>query len=78
MDGTTLDMAERIGFELVVAFCRTIALYWPTECVFREYGRKERVQTGEAERLRARNAVFSYRSFLVSIWCRFMEVTSET
>ena len=28
-------MAEKIGFELVVAFCRTIAPYWPTECVFR-------------------------------------------
>jgi hypothetical protein len=28
-------LAERIGFELVVAFCRRIALYWPTRCVFR-------------------------------------------
>jgi hypothetical protein len=28
-------LAEKIGFELVVAFRRTIALYWPTKCVFR-------------------------------------------
>src|ERR1700730_5109997 len=28
-------MAERIGIELMVAFRRTIALYWPTKCVFR-------------------------------------------
>ena len=28
-------LAERIGFELVVAFRRTIALYWPTKCVVR-------------------------------------------
>jgi hypothetical protein len=28
-------VAEKIGFELVVAFCRRIALYWPTRCVFR-------------------------------------------
>ena len=27
--------AERIGFELMVAFRRTIAPYWPTKCVFR-------------------------------------------
>ena len=28
-------LAEKIGFELLVAFRRMIALYWPTECVFR-------------------------------------------
>ena len=28
-------LAEKIGFELAVAFRRTIALYWPTKCVFR-------------------------------------------
>ena len=28
-------LAEKIGFELVVAFRRTIAVYWPTKCVFR-------------------------------------------
>jgi hypothetical protein len=28
-------LAEKIGFELVVAFRRTIALYWPTKCIFR-------------------------------------------
>jgi hypothetical protein len=28
-------LAEKIGSELVVAFRRTIALYWPTKCVFR-------------------------------------------
>jgi hypothetical protein len=28
-------LAEEIGFELVVAFRRTIALYWPTKCLFR-------------------------------------------
>ena len=28
-------LAERIGFELMVAFRRTIAPYWPTKCVFR-------------------------------------------
>jgi hypothetical protein len=27
-------LAEKIGFELVVAFRRTIALYWQTKCVF--------------------------------------------
>ena len=27
-------LAEKIGFELMVAFSRTIVPYWPTKCVF--------------------------------------------
>jgi hypothetical protein len=44
-------LAERIGFELVIAFRRTIALYWPTKCVFRRSCGKQRVHTGESGRL---------------------------
>src|SRR5580700_11187837 len=43
-------VAAEIGFELVVAFRRTIALYWPTKCVFR---RQTESQTGESGRLRS-------------------------
>ena len=44
-------LAEEIGLELVVAFRRTIALYWPTKCVFRLSAANRECQTGESGRL---------------------------
>jgi len=42
---------EKIGFELVVAFCQTIALYWPAKGVFRLSAGNRECQTGESGRL---------------------------
>jgi hypothetical protein len=44
-------LAEEIGLELVVAFRRTIALYWPTKVPISPVCGKQRVQTGESGRL---------------------------
>jgi hypothetical protein len=44
-------LAERIGFELVVAFLRTIAVYWATKGVFRMSAGNRECQTGESGRL---------------------------
>jgi hypothetical protein len=39
-------MAEKIGFELVVAFRQTIAVYWATNGVFRLFAGNRECQTG--------------------------------
>jgi hypothetical protein len=44
-------LGERMGFELVVAFRRTIAVYWPAKGVFRLSAGNRECQTGESGRL---------------------------
>ena len=63
-------LAERIGFELVVAFLRTIAVYWPAKRVFRQSAANRDYQTEESSRLRGTGSslLWGRRQALIVRW----------
>jgi hypothetical protein len=58
-------VAEKIGFELVVAFRWTFAIYWPTKCVFRLSAANRECQTGESGRLHGFGIVSANQSLVL-------------